>query len=194
MREAFHGERNIANHGSGAISVDMLTPPDDIFDPRGQSDYLAVGKTTLQPTLFARAATRRPFQPDSRDTLHEGHCDLHSRTTVTAWMQILDYTNGVTIYAFVADDGEENALFVFFDEGIVAQELKPTLVALIDLADAQLECSSIVLCVDRMIPQEERAILVKNLRWVGFEPTTMDMWAYGIDITSNRWLYMAMEV
>ena len=63
-----------------------------------------------------------------------------------------------------------------------------------DLADARLECSSIVLCVDRTIPQQERAILVKNLQWVGFVPTTMDVWANDIDITSNRWLCMAMEV
>ena len=128
MREAFHGERNTAHHGSGAISVDMLTPPDDILDRRSQSNYLAVGKTMLEPTPVSLAAKMRSSRPDSPDAWRDGHGDLHLRSTVTAWMQILDYTNGTTIYAVVADDGDENALFVFFDEGIAAQELKPTYV------------------------------------------------------------------
>ena len=35
---------------------------------------------------------------------------------------------------------------------------------------------------------------MKGLQWAGFSLTTLDHWTGGVDIISNRWLFMGMEV
>lgn len=42
-----------------------------------------------------------------------------------AWMEVWDYAGGASFRAFIADDGEEKSLFVFFDiEGVLGRDLK----------------------------------------------------------------------
>ncbi|EXM01648.1 hypothetical protein FOIG_07187 [Fusarium odoratissimum NRRL 54006] len=44
---------------------------------------------------------------------------------ITAWLEVWDYAGGASFRAFVADDGEEKSLFVFFDiEGVLGRDLK----------------------------------------------------------------------
>lgn len=44
---------------------------------------------------------------------------------VEAWMELWDYAGGASFRAFVARNGIEKSLFVFFDvEGIVGRDLK----------------------------------------------------------------------
>ena len=68
------------------------------------------------------------------------------------------------------------------------------LVALIELADGPLECSHMVICIDRTISPDERQGLMKGLQWAGFSLSTLDFWTGGVDVTSNQWLFMGMEM
>lgn len=114
---------------------------------------------------------------------------------IDAWLEVWDYAGGASFRAFVANDGEEKSLFVFFDiEGVLGRDLKRALMALIELADGPLDCSRIVTCIDRRIPSEEAVELTKSLQWVGFELTTLDHWAHDLDVTSSQWVFMGMEV
>ncbi|PNP77195.1 hypothetical protein FNYG_09495 [Fusarium nygamai] len=114
---------------------------------------------------------------------------------VTAWLEMWDYAGGASFRAFVADDGEEKSLFVFFDiEGVLGRDLKKALMALIELADGPLDCAHIVTCIDRRIPADDVHSLTKSLQWVGFDMVTLDHWAHGLDVTSKKWMLMGMEL
>lgn len=44
---------------------------------------------------------------------------------VDAWMEVWDYAGGASFRAFVANNGQEKSLFVFFDiEGVMGRDLK----------------------------------------------------------------------
>lgn len=44
---------------------------------------------------------------------------------IDAWMEVWDYAGGASFRAFVASDGQEKSLFVFFDiEGSLGRDLK----------------------------------------------------------------------
>ncbi|GAB0145225.1 hypothetical protein EsHS_00005663 [Epichloe bromicola] len=114
---------------------------------------------------------------------------------VEAWMEVWDYAGGASFRAFVATDGQEKSLFVFFDiEGALGRDLKKALMALIELADGPLDCCHLVACVDRRMPVNDAVELTKSLQWVGFEMTTLDHWAHDLDVTSSRWVLMGMEI
>ena len=66
--------------------------------------------------------------------------------------------------------------------------------ALIELAESVFAVGQVVICVDRAVPEEDRKAFMKNLRWVGFEPTTLDMWANALDVTSKKWLLLGLEI
>jgi hypothetical protein len=44
------------------------------------------------------------------------------------------------------------------------------------------------------MPEEDVKGLMRSFQWVGFELATLDHWANGLDITSDKWLFMAMDV
>jgi hypothetical protein len=127
------------------------------------------------------------FKPVSDDKL--------SAYDITAWLEVWDYAGGASFRAFVADDGEEKSLFVFFDiEGVLGRDLKKALMALIELADGPLDCAHIVTCIDRRIPADDAHSLSKSLQWVGFDMVTLDHWAHDLDVTSKKWMMMGMEL
>lgn len=66
--------------------------------------------------------------------------------------------------------------------------------ALIELAEAVFAVDQVVICIDRTVLEEDRKSLMKSLRWVGFEMITLDMWAGALDVTSDKWLYLGMEI
>jgi hypothetical protein len=167
MKAVFLGERNPPMHGSGlSAAYQMQTPPpDDQFLAHSQGRGADV-----------KTPGTRGFEID-------------------AWLEVWDYAGGASFRAFVANDGEEKTLFVFFDvEGVLGRDLKRALMALIELADGPLDCTRVVTCLDRRIPSEEAVELTKSLQWVGFELTTLDHWADDLDVTSNQWLFMGMEI
>jgi hypothetical protein len=72
------------------------------------------------------------------------------------------------------------------------------LIALIELAEGPLACTTMVTCVERTITKAETTGLVKGLQWAGFSATTLEHWAFdmdkSMDLTSQRWLFMGMEL
>lgn len=69
------------------------------------------------------------------------------------------------------------------------------MVAAIELADGPLECSHLVVAIDRSIPERDTRSLMKGLQWAGFSLASLDRWAGGsLDVTSSRWLFMDYEV
>ncbi|KAK4164336.1 ornithine decarboxylase antizyme [Cladorrhinum sp. PSN259] len=149
----------------------QLTPPDDF--PLAQMASAARGNGG-----FGSASIGGPIQ---------------------AYLEIWDYVGGSSFRAFIAEDAgagqdENKSLFVFFDRHVMSRDLKQALVALIELAEGPLECSHMVICIERNIPAEEARALTKGLQWAGFSLTTLDYWSGGLDVVSDRWLFMGMEV
>jgi hypothetical protein len=66
--------------------------------------------------------------------------------------------------------------------------------ALIELTESVFAVSQLVICLDRSIPDSERSAILRSLRWVGFEPITLDIWANEIDVISDKWIFLGMEV
>lgn len=66
--------------------------------------------------------------------------------------------------------------------------------ALIELAEAVFAVSQVVICLDRSVGDEDRKAFMKSLRWIGFELITLDMWANELDVTSDRWMFLGMEI
>ncbi|KAJ2976376.1 hypothetical protein NUW58_g8101 [Xylaria curta] len=102
---------------------------------------------------------------------------------VKGWMEFWDYAGGASFRAFVAEKGDKKSLFAFFDSGLVGQDLKQALIALIELAEVPLGCSDVVICLDRYIPEDQTKSLMRSLQWVGFELTALDYWADDLDVS-----------
>lgn len=68
--------------------------------------------------------------------------------------------------------------------------------ALIELAETVFAVSQVVICLDRSVPETDRKSFMKSLRWVGFEMITLDMWVNDndFDVTSDKWLFLGMEI
>ncbi|KFA49787.1 hypothetical protein S40293_08475 [Stachybotrys chartarum IBT 40293] len=144
-----------------------------------------------------------PTPPADNEFLHQQFQQRHSNDNkprgfeVGAWLELWDYAGGASFRAFVADNGDEKSLFVFFDvQGAVGRDLKKGLMALIELADGPLECSNIVACLDRRMLEDDAVELGKSLQWVGFDMVTLDHWApaHDLDVTSDQWVFMGMEI
>ncbi|KAK6851143.1 ornithine decarboxylase antizyme [Apiospora arundinis] len=166
MKTVFQVEGNMAGNGSVLTGVQTPpTPPDDYFTP---------------PSSYSSSVGSHMMMKDGV----AGLC---------GWMEFWDYVGGASFRAFLADDREERSLFAFFDSGLIGRDLKQALIGLIELADP-LECSRVVICMERSIPEDDAKALMRSLQWVGFELTTLDHWSGELDTTSNKWLFMGMEV
>jgi len=111
-----------------------------------------------------------------------------------AWIEVWDYSSGCSFRVFVGGNGENKSLFAFFGSAVVGSDLKQGLMALIELAETVFAVSQVVICLDRSVQENERKALMKSLRWVGFELITLDLWANDIDVTSDKWLFLGMEI
>lgn len=67
--------------------------------------------------------------------------------------------------------------------------------ALIELAaGAGFDCTHLVVCLSRSADGAELKGLMRDLRWVGFELVTLASWTKQREITSDKWLFLEMEV
>lgn len=66
--------------------------------------------------------------------------------------------------------------------------------ALIELADQVFAVSQVVICLDRTVPEAEGKAFMKSLRWVGFDLITLENWTREVEVTSEKWLLLGMEV
>jgi hypothetical protein len=190
------GERNAALQGSGLASVhnnnnyynnDSYNDSINNNASRNDGRAQAVGH-------YGQLTPPADF-PITDETMM-GRRGFGAPGGVLGWLEIWDYAGGASFRGFVAEDarGETKSLFVFFDEHSITRDLKQALVALIELAEGPLDCSHMVICIERSIPAEEANGLAKGLQWAGFSLTTLDFWSPGFDVLSNRWLFMGMEV
>jgi hypothetical protein len=54
----------------------------------------------------------------------EPHALRTDTGVVSDWIEMWDYVGGIRFRGFVADKGDEKAMFVFFDQSVVAGDLK----------------------------------------------------------------------
>ncbi|KAG9239542.1 ornithine decarboxylase antizyme [Amylocarpus encephaloides] len=113
---------------------------------------------------------------------------------IDAYIEVWDYTDGCSFHGFVGGNGDDKALFVFLNSAVVGRDLKQGLMALIELAETVFAVSQLALCVDRSVEERERKPFLKSLRWVGFEMITLDLWAGLLDVTSDKYLFLGMEI
>jgi hypothetical protein len=67
--------------------------------------------------------------------------------------------------------------------------------ALLELCEVpDFGCSRLIICLDRHIESQAMEVLTKDLGWIGFQLTTLDGFTHGDEITSDKWLFMDMEV
>jgi hypothetical protein len=114
---------------------------------------------------------------------------------VRTWVEVWDYVGGNRFRGFVADKDGERAMFVFFDQAIIGGDLKAGLMALLELCELPyFNCSRLVACLDRTTDPFAMDVLTKDLGWIGFQLTTLIEFTDGDEITSDRWLFMDMDV
>ena len=163
--------------------------------------------------VFAVKSARLPTPSSSPEQMvHK----LSGSGFVREYMEIYDYHNsGTRFRGFVAEKDGERAMFAFFENEVIGQDLKPgyvlarcihrharssadimyRLTALLELASTDgFDCSQLVICLDRTADHEATADLTKDLGWVGFELTMLDQWSGQECTLSDRWLFMAMDV
>lgn len=69
-----------------------------------------------------------------------------------------------------------------------------SLMALLELCEVDhFSCDRLVVCIDRHTDQLARDTLTKDLGWIGFSLTTLDEFARGDELLSDKWLFMDME-
>ncbi|QIW98759.1 hypothetical protein AMS68_004277 [Peltaster fructicola] len=113
--------------------------------------YNSVGQTGL-PTPSASPGTLESY--------------TGSIGMVKTYLEMYDYTGGVTLRGLVAEKDGERALFAFFSKTVIGEDLKPGLTALLELAStASFDCSQLIVCVDRTADAQDSTDLVKDLGW-----------------------------
>ncbi len=66
--------------------------------------------------------------------------------------------------------------------------------ALLELCDMDyFSCDRLVICMDRHADALAKESLTKDLGWIGFGLTTLDDYANGEALISDKWLFMDME-
>jgi len=116
------------------------------------------------------------------------------KASISEWTEVWDYTSDLNFRGFVGGNGCDKSLFIFFEPHVVDKDLKPGLMALIELANhPAIACSELVVCLDRSINSTDMNRLIRDLGWVGFELTTLAPWNDGGEDTSNKWLMLSME-
>jgi len=132
---------------------------------------------------------------DAHTTKHNDRYTMGMKTSLSEWIEIWDYVGGLRFRGFVAKRGDQKSLFVFFERDVVDKDLKPGLLALIELASsAAFDCSRLVICLDRSNDPVELNGLMRDLRWVGFELVTLAPWTDRQEVTSEEWLFLGMEI
>jgi len=121
----------------------------------------------------------------------------HPYNKVKKWIEVWDYAGDATYRGFVTTCGDEETLFVFFEDYTSGNCLKSGLLALFELASLPVfGCARIVTCIPRSGDTVELDI-VRNLGWCGFELTTLDPWIlleHNHHVLSPKWLFLVAEI
>ncbi|KAF2272232.1 uncharacterized protein EI97DRAFT_386254 [Westerdykella ornata] len=183
LRAVFLGEGNAARQDSLVSGMHII---DDVPIPNDISDY------GVHVRRYPEKLDQLPPSPEmDAGGLGEG-CGIGA---VRTWLEMWDYVGGNKFRGFVAEKNGERAMFVFFDQSVIAGDLKAGLMALLELCDnPYFSCSRLVACLDRRTNPLLMEARAKDLGWIGFQLTTLEEFGGGDEITSTRWLFMDMEV
>jgi hypothetical protein len=144
----------------------------------------------------------------------DGRIYPKTRGLIREYVEIYDYAGGARFRGFVAEKDDERALFVFFDREVMGKDLKPgyvlppyphphtrsmltrhSVMSLLELASSEyVECSQLVICVDRSADEADVQDTTRDLGWVGFELMMLDAWSDDKGTISDRWLFLGMDV
>jgi len=187
LRAVFLGERSSAAQDSLVTGVHCTNNNNNIFP-----DDIDVSRvhTMRYPDRIAESESGMP-SPEM-EFVHV--FDDEEGAEVKTWIEVYDYVGGNGFKGFVAEKEGERAMFVFFDPSVIGGDLKAGLMALLELCDLPyFSCSRLVACLDR---RTDARALTKDLGWIGFQLTTLAEFAKAEDfeITSDRWLFMDMDV
>jgi len=116
---------------------------------------------------------------------------------VLEWIEVWEYANDTIYRGFISEDSRGKVMFVFFENNDLEWDLKPGLMALLELADNEaFNCTRIVACVPRS-PESSATVLTRNLGWCGFFLTTLENFASYTDsraLVSKEWLFLVSEI
>jgi len=189
IRAVFLGEGNVAMRSSLEMDVQTNSTADTSYGSLGgisrsssidDGGYLLGSRTNTELSISSGSSAR---------IMNE------ATGLVQAWFEMWEYKENCRFRGFIAENEEEKALFVFFDENAFGGGLKPGMMALLELAETPgIDCSHVYICLDKRLAKKDYECLVKDLRWVGFSLTTLADWTVYSDITSDRWTFLSMEV
>jgi len=174
-----------------AHNTDLARP-----DVGVRMDSVVLGPTGLPtPSPSPHGVLGLSMHPDAHPQPKEMHRQVQKPGAVTDWLEIWDYSGGLRFRGFVAAKDGVRSLFVFFDNEVIGKDLKQGLMALLELAgNDDFGCGRLVVCVDRTGQDEDVKDLTRDLGWVGFDLVTLDPWSHGKACTSERWVFLSMDV
>jgi len=188
LRTVFLVEKNTSLQTSLVMDMHSVAASPIMAVPQQQLMPQGDGPTTATTIM-------RHGQP-TPSTSPGGHMYPTFGGLLREYVEVWDYTAGQRFRGFVAekDDGQR-AMFVFFDRQVVGKDLKPGLMSLLELASSDhFDCSQLVACVDRTAEPAGVRELHRSLGWVGFELMLLDNWVGGMACTSDRWVFLGLDV
>ncbi|KAH6644446.1 ornithine decarboxylase antizyme-domain-containing protein [Boeremia exigua] len=185
-----------ARRGGAAYTITVEC--ERLFCETLRSVFLGEGNQRQQDSLvtgmFNNATTTDYGTPGSVQEVAVGS---GNKSSVTDCLEMWDYVGGIRFRGFVAEQHDEKAMFVFFDQAVMQSsgDLKAGLMALLELCEVQqFGCDRLVVAIDR---SADSKALMKDLGWIGFGLATLEDFVADEDmeaeITSQQWLFMEME-
>ncbi|KAK6006858.1 hypothetical protein QM012_005866 [Aureobasidium pullulans] len=191
-----------ARSRSGGAAYTITEECERLFCETLDTVFLGEGNTVAQDSLVMGMRYNNKTANDKSAPLPSPSPSTDSAidmavlsNAVREWVEIWEYSAGLQFRGFVTDKNGQSTLFVFFDKSVIGPDLKNGLMCLLELAGSEdFGCSNLVVCLDRSADQEDLKDLTRDLGWVGFELTTLDRWSKGVACTSDKWIFLDMEV
>ncbi|KAH0198155.1 hypothetical protein KCU86_g10082, partial [Aureobasidium melanogenum] len=191
-----------ARSRSGGAAYTITEECERLFCETLDTVFLGEGNTVAQDSLVMGMRYNNKTSIDKSAPLPSPSPSTDSaidmavpNNAVREWVEIWEYSAGLRFRGFVTDKNGQSTLFVFFDKSVIGPDLKNGLMCLLELAGSEdFGCSNLVVCLDRSADQEDLKDLTRDLGWVGFELTTLDRWSKGVACTSDKWIFLDMEV
>ncbi|KAI4718257.1 hypothetical protein E4T48_05575 [Aureobasidium sp. EXF-10727] len=191
-----------ARSRSGGAAYTITEECERLFCETLDTVFLGEGNTVAQDSLVMGMRYNNKTSNDRSAPLPSPSPSADSaidmavpNNAVREWVEIWEYAAGLRFRGFVSDKNGLSTLFVFFDKSVIGPDLKNGLMCLLELAgNDDFGCSNLVVCLDRSADQEDLKDLTRDLGWVGFELTTLDRWSKGVACTSDKWIFLDMEV
>jgi hypothetical protein len=110
LKTIFLGEGDLDHQDSLVMETEL----DSITDQK-----LAIRASAVQ----SASTSLPPYSPSSSSSSLP--TNINNRRLLTDWLEMYDYTGGARFRGYIADGIECSSMFVFFDKGVLGNELKP---------------------------------------------------------------------